>query len=201
MPKKEKDKILDNLPSWWDKARGSTTVGFVEAVANELDDFIVQMDNLVLSVYIDTAIGVELDDLGAIYKLERNPNESDASYRTRIKNARPAFIGSGTIQGLINAFTNATGLPDSNITILEPAVLKVRAEAVFTESEIDLIDIAKEALQQAKAAGVFLTTAINFHFVNDGVLATDSVFIQISPLVPGYFTIEVSGLDGADIIS
>jgi len=195
------DDMIQRLPHWWSIHEGSATYGWMLSVAQELDLFDVQSANLQLSVFISTAIGTELEDLGALFRLGRLPGEPDANYRARIQAARSAFLASGTIPGLTLAFTATTGLPDTNIVITETFPtdpLKVLAEMTFTIDTIDLIQTAINSVQNAKAAGVYLTTQLNFGLAEDDILVAD----QVSITTPGpgtSFILDVSSYDGADM--
>ncbi len=54
------------------------------------------------SHWVDTAKGAELPKIGALYEIERNPNESDASLRKRIKAAVMEYKGGGTVDSIIS---------------------------------------------------------------------------------------------------
>jgi len=194
------DQILSHLPSYWDKKTKSVTYQMLLAIAEELDNFIIEMNNLELSLYIDTAVGDELDDLGALFQLARRTGESDNDYRVRIKNARLSFIGGGTIPGLKDAFAASTGLPETQIDIVDEFDLKFLATiTVYDMAEILLLPVAEETIWNSKAAGIYPIFAHNLVF-NEGLNVADT--ITITPLSTfDEFIIEVSEIEGTDVIS
>jgi hypothetical protein len=194
------DDILSHLPHYWDKKTQSVTYQMLLAIADELDAFKVEKDNLVLSIQIDTAVGTELDDIGELFKLARRTGESDTDYRVRIKNARLSFIGGGTIPGLKNAFEAATGLPQSQLDITDEFDLKFLATITVNDmAEILLLPIAEDTILASKAAGIGVLFAHNLIFHED-LSVSDT--ITITPLSAfNEFIIEVSEIEGTDVIS
>lgn len=200
------DRMLDYLPSWWDTDVGSITYEWMLSVSDELDRFDIESDNLRLSLFVDTALGEELDSIGALFRLARKPAESDEFYRARIKSAAAIFRSSGTKPGIISAIVDLAGVDPSDVVITEdfPAnPLKFQVEITFPDQEsLDLKDAAVEAIQDAKAAGVYakILLTIGGELLTDVVDCDDTVLISL--VVPGsFFTIDVSLIDGSDLLS
>lgn len=194
------DDLLSHLPSFWDKETNSNTYGILLAIADELDDFSLEKDKLELSLKIDTAVGEEIDDIGALFKLTRRTGESDTDYRIRVKNARISFIGGGTIPGLKDAFAASTGMPESQLDITDEFDLKFLATITVNDmAEILLLPTAEDTILTSKAAGIGVLFAHNLIF-NEELLVADT--ITITPLSTfNEFIIEVSEIEGTDVIS
>lgn len=110
------DKIVELLPKiycTWDKE--SLLYYFIEVIAKKLDQVDIDLFQVMKSHWIDYAEGEDLDRLGAIYNLTRRKItaetlEDDTSYRTRIKNFLPQFIGGGTPKAILTTAISALGL-------------------------------------------------------------------------------------------
>lgn len=112
------DKIIELLPkiyrTTWEK--DGLFYYFLEMIAKKLEEVDLDLFRLMKSHWIGYAEGNDLDRLGAMYNLPRRRItaktwENDASYRTRIKNFLPQFIGGGTPKAIITASIEALGLP------------------------------------------------------------------------------------------
>lgn len=198
------DRMLDYLPRFWNTEVGSVTYEFFNSISEELDVFEQNRIFLRQSIQIDTAIGLELDDIGVLFRQARNPNESDTSYRARIKSFFINFIGGGTILALKRAVLNSSGIPEIQVTVTEFFDLKVRLSIELnTPAEIAAAYIARQAVLDAKAAGVW----VHFVWIIDGsalsesILATDMVTITgVGPTFPT-FVYEASLIDGVATLS
>ncbi len=200
------DRALGRLPSWWNTDAGSVTYGWMNSVMSELDTFDAETALLVLSLQIDTAVGDEIDSIGALFKLARKPGETDTNYRARVKSAASVFRSSGTSPGIIDAIVNLTGLSPGSIDLTEdfPAnpcqfTLTVTFETI---PSLLLKDSVVQAIADSKAAGIYA----RFVPVIGGALLTDAVDIADSVTITlvtagGFFTIEASLIEDATFIS
>lgn len=200
------ERMLDYLPSWWDTDEGSITYEWMLSVSDEMDRFDIQQGNLRLSIFIDTALAEELDAIGALFRLPRNPGESDAVYRGRIKSAAAIFRSSGTKPGIRAALVDLAGVDPGDVTITEdfPAnPLKFDVDITFSTPESLLLkDAAVQAVQDAKAAGTYaqMIFTLGGELLTDAVDCSDAVII--TQITPGdFFTIEVSLIESEAIIS
>lgn len=194
------ERLLGRFPDFYTKHGSGRLYGIMRAIDDELGYFVTEKGNLILSIQIDTAVGQELNDIGQLFLLTRRTGETDASYRARIKNARPSFTGGGTVDGLKSAFTASTGLPDTQITITDNFDLKfIAAITFYGASEIDFADEAIDAIYDSKAAGIYPMFSFTFDFQDDGVLCSDAVVItELSAF--DAFIVEVSLLEETDVI-
>lgn len=95
------DYILNNLPSRvYSKEETSNLYKFLSTFAGEMDEVNLKMQELRKTKFIDTAVGGDLDKLGAFLNLKRFSTENDEGYRARIKTRVQTFIGGGTIEAL-----------------------------------------------------------------------------------------------------
>lgn len=194
------ENILNRMPHWWKKSVNSRLTQILLAVETELDAFDVEKALLIRSIQIDTAELEELDHIGALFKLPRKAGESDTDYRARIKIARVSFLGSGTVDGITNAFVGATGLPSSQISISDVFDLKFLATLTFTSpAELTLLPDAVEAVWEAKAAGIYPLFAFELDFGESIETAELREIIPLSTF--DEFIIEVSLIEGTDVIS
>ncbi len=115
-------KLVSNLPTFMQLDSDSNNYKFLNSFSPELN---VTENNVVLlktSLHIDEAIGDDLDNLGKLFGLFRNDEESDSSFRGRIKAFFQTAIKSGSEIGLKESLANALGIEDviiKNVTTLE----------------------------------------------------------------------------------
>ena len=93
--------IFDNLPSRvYTKEESSNLYKFLSSFANEMDQVTGAMEELRKTKFIDTAMGQDLDKLGALLNLKRFSTENDEGFRARVKTRVQTFIGGGTVEAL-----------------------------------------------------------------------------------------------------
>jgi hypothetical protein len=121
MPDSKSEKIAAKLPHFyksWDK--NSLVFRFIDSAGVQLSDAERDLFNILKSHWVDTARSGDLDRIGRIYNLKRNPGESDSDYMARIKSSIQEFKGGGTINAIKTALRTALSLPDGyNIDIIE----------------------------------------------------------------------------------
>lgn len=165
-----------------------------DAVIQQFDAFIVQLDAMKASVQIDTATGLDLDNIGANIGLTRDIGESDISFRARIKAYFPGLSGSGTITELKATINRITDVPEENITITEIESAKFRVTVDVTELN-ELIETIQSIVWESKSAGTYPFFLIQPTF-NETVEVTENY--QILPNIGIFFDIYEFG--GAEVL-
>jgi len=94
------DFILDNFPNHYNKSKSSNLYKLLSALGSELDDFLLNLESVRTSRYVDDANGIELDKVASILNLKRFFNENDDLFRGRIKTKIQSFIGGGTVNAI-----------------------------------------------------------------------------------------------------
>lgn len=105
-------RILDRLPSFyktWDP--NSLLFKVVYSLAKRLDEAQKDLVAILRAHWVDKALTRDLDSLGALYSLSRNPGEADGEYRTRLKLAIMEYKGGGTRSAVLTAVTTVLRLP------------------------------------------------------------------------------------------
>lgn len=102
--------VLNNLPDNYNKNTNSNIYRILNAFSMELDKFLVEMDKVKNSRFVDYASGNDLDKIGSILSLKRLNNENDDTYRGRIKARIPSFIGGGTTYAIRQVVRNFLGV-------------------------------------------------------------------------------------------
>lgn len=102
--------ILSNLPDLYNKNTSSNLYNTLNPIAGKLDEFISQIDEVKNSRFIDTSTGTDLERIALLVNLKRFNNESDESFRSRIKSRVQSFIGGGTNDALKQVVTNYLGV-------------------------------------------------------------------------------------------
>lgn len=102
--------ILDNMPDAYDKSYGSNNYKLLEPIGKELDKFLLKLDEVKKSKFIDYAQGGDIDRIGKILNMKRFHNENDDSFRGRIKSKAPSFIGGGAISAIKQVINNYLGV-------------------------------------------------------------------------------------------
>ena len=195
---------LDRIPNFWNKEDDSNTYNIIKSFVEEMDEFSDEVDNLHLEVFVTTATGSRLDDLGKIFKLSRNPGETDDSFRIRIMAYWPGFSGGGTIYAIRSTISKITGVPISDITVTEtvPPNMKIRVSVIIDDPGEDLlIPTIREVVWKIKAAGIypFFTWIINGDLLADGAGVIDSVEIEYVGTMP-WFIVDMSEIEGVKLL-
>ena len=128
-------RIQDRFPDFyriWDDR--SLIFKLVNSLGKRLDEADKDSDRILRSHWVGTAFREDLDKLGAIFNLERKPEESDSQYRSRLKRAIVEFKGGGTVSAVLTSVKTALGLPgDYPIQMVEnPPVETSRTVEVRT---------------------------------------------------------------------
>lgn len=113
--------ILENIPDRiYYKESDGNLYKFLNSISKELDTFLIELDNVKNSKFIDYTSGAHLDRLGILLNINRFNNESDESYRGRIKSKIPSFIGGGSISAIKQVVNNYLGVEPTIIEHYKP---------------------------------------------------------------------------------
>ena len=201
MSAESKNRVLNHLPSWWSKDKDSETEHIVKSFTDEFGSYIVEINNLHTEVYLNTATGQRLDDIGKIFKLGRKSGESDSAYRIRIKAYFPGFSGGGTVPAIKATVNRMTGLPEANVIVVED-VLKFNTTIVLEEiGQDELKPTITDIIWSVKAAGVypFFTWELGGELLTENLNISDS--IAIIPITDStWFVWEASLIDGGKLL-
>ena len=132
------EKIADKLPHFylhWDRSTVISSV--VGSVGKSMDEAQKDFIAIMKAHWVDTATGVDLDSIGALYSIKRKVSESDEDYRGRLKTAVISYKGGGTLNAVRMMVRITMGLPaDYPVTIEEnPAVRLKKTWRLMAGSE------------------------------------------------------------------
>lgn len=145
----------------------------------EFNEFETELDNMKKSVQIDTAVGIELDNIASIFGISREQSETDSQFRARIKSFFPGTIGSGTINDLKQTVSRMTGLSESEISIIELESNKFRI-GFFIGPDFSLINTVKDIVWNIKAAGIYPFFDIQSGFEDTLNFGTDNIILTVT---------------------
>ncbi len=143
--------------------QGSTNIGKLDAALitsiQRIED---TFDDLINKQALSTAEGVQLDNLGTILDLEREPGQSDVDYASALLGkASGLSTQSGTAEQLISTFLLLT-LADSVVsTDLYPATFELTAIGAGIDDGSPTDQVIISTMGDAKPAGVYLGLQIN----------------------------------------
>ena len=104
------------LPGFWN--RTGTNEQIIRGYVGEISEFTTRMKQIYDQISIETAKNNSIDDFGLLFKLSRNPGETDSLYRNRLKSYYQTFLNSGTIDGIRQSLLLLTQLNEDNINIV-----------------------------------------------------------------------------------
>jgi hypothetical protein len=204
MAEERYNKILNRLPNFWNKEKDSQTAHLIKSFSDELEDYTIEVNNLHSEIYVQTATGKRLDELGRLFKLSRKLNESDDAFRVRIIAYWPGFSGGGTIPAIKSTVNKITGIPEDQVEVEEasPPVMKFRANISFIEpGQEALKETIRETIWGIKTAGVypFFNWIINGNITSEDLSIMDSVDVYYIT-TENWFIWEVSLIDSNKLI-
>ena len=217
--------ILDNLPDFLEKETPSNNYKLLKSIGINLDNIKTQIDNLKSTIRVSTATNSSLDNIGALFKLNRITGETDSNYRSRILSYWSSAKGGGIAESIKNAIIGATILSDLSIVIedIEPGILKITITPPLSEMGYNF-DLLYSTAEFAKAAGVYIFyySYLNNDLFQESIDISERVDIVDSSddgymkcelsimgdtLVPtcgdyyaGYFLTDYSRTDGDDLV-
>ena len=173
--------IQEDLPDFYRKVDDGILTLWIDAFADELDEFQTNLDAAKLELFAQTATGTFLDRIGLMVDVIRDVGESDADLRGRILSKATEFIGGGTLGSIITNFANRF-----NITIdveqrtdFIPWIRVFMDNTEFIASGITIAE-AQTFLDEIKAAGV--GTTLGFLITGEETVTADE---QDNPIIDG----------------
>lgn len=165
-------RILDRFPSFyktWD--RTSLVFHVVSALGKRVDEAEKDLFAIMRGHWVDKALRIDLDNLGALYNIGRKPGENDSVYRNRLKRAIIEFKGGGTISALQSSLKAALGLPlDYPLELVENPPREMRKELKVRTGE---------TWWQTSKSISDATMRIEISVVNEGVKITNPTITNL----------------------
>ncbi len=92
-----RERISERLPHFYKYWKTETSIfGFTDAMGTHLDESEKDQLSIMRTHWVDTANGVDLENLGSIYNIKKRDSESDPDYKNRLKTAIMSYKGGGT---------------------------------------------------------------------------------------------------------
>lgn len=144
--------------------------------AQELQDVLWQLKT---ERWLSTAVGVQLDEIGTILGLARNPGESDEDYRERLQFQIFINISNGTPEDVIRALKFLTDASQIIYTDVFPAFFQMETNGLkFPTPPNDLNDaIFKISPAGVNYCPITATYNVPIPFLVSGDLVTQPLFI------------------------
>ena len=176
-------RLLAYLPDEaYDKEIGSVNYGLMTAFAGSLNDAYDQNDSLHTQVGVNTATGTFLDELGRIFKIQRQSGETDTELRNRIKSFWVAFSGGGTADSIKNAVGSVLEIDPLLVSVVDIPDLKFMV--TFPVPVLGpIIGTVRETVVQAKDAGVYPLFTATVLIADEGVEIAESLIWTPSPAI------------------
>jgi len=199
-------KILDSLISVFNRSPSGELKYITDAVDSSLSTLQEDISLLNLEYVISTSTGDWLNEWGKWFEVTRLTNESDVSYRGRIKSA--ATKPKVSIPALISTVQSYLNDPAAKISIYEPHVdVAVFSKSVYSGTHkfqtgdyyrSGVIDVVspimtselKQILNKSKASGVKLSYTILNEMIQDGSVL-DSSFPLLDSMAIEYEIREI----------
>lgn len=154
------------------KPDGSLTnfMKLIKVLADELQELENVNWELKTERWLDSAIGAQLDEIGIILGLPRNPGESDENYRQRLR---------------FQIFINSTsGTPEQLIAILK--FLTNAESIIYVERDFAFVEMTTDGL----------TFPDPPNLLNDGLFSLSPAGVNYIPIIATYNQRQVFGLAG-----
>lgn len=163
--------------------------GLVEALTQEvqnLEDTAVQLNELRA---LDTATGAQLDGIGSLVGVDREPGQSDADYRMRIKAQIGINLSQGEPERLIETFQVLVAAEIVLLQELYPGEVALSSEATFaTQEEVDDILAILESIAPAGVRVAYIGIFdFDEPFSFEGSLGGEGFGSTTDPLIGGLF--------------
>ena len=194
--------IIQRYPSWWNSGAESNNYQLAYAFSNELAKSSLNIDDLHIEIYVNTASGERLDDIGEIFKLKRKSAEEDEDYRARIKAYWPGYSGGGTAPAIKSTVNRMTGLPEADVIVTDINYIKFKTEILLDSlADVLLKDTIFDTIWNIKAAGVypFFEWTLGGDLLDEALEVSDSVSITYVSTSP-WFIVGQSLIGGAKVI-
>ena len=128
------EKIVDRLPRFyraWDYK--SNMASLITSIGKTINEQNKDLFAIMRSHWVDSAFAENLDLLGEIFKLKRRKNETDDSFRVRIKYFIVEFLGGGTKEAILAQTRLFLGLREDypEVDLIEnPAVEQIEERTI-----------------------------------------------------------------------
>jgi hypothetical protein len=113
----ELHELLKILGHYYATDPGSNIAKFLTSHANRIDEIRAILDDIQDNRYLDTATGYSLDLIGAKLSLGRETEESDKTYRRRLKLEIMILISQGRIEEIREILAEGLQIDDTQILI------------------------------------------------------------------------------------
>ncbi len=100
---KETEIVMDEnktLRAIFTETEQSNFNALMESIGKEIEEYMIVLQDVLEAHFVDEAEDKQLDEIGQMWGLRRIPNETDTSFRERIKAYAPGFGGGGTFDDL-----------------------------------------------------------------------------------------------------
>lgn len=158
-----------HIKSPFDTREGSVWDRLLNTIGEEFEDLHTARDEAMLSSYVDTATGAQLDKIGSFVFLPRRHEETDDHYRGRLKVQLRTLIGGGTIPDIKETSAILLGTQPSEVDIIEdfdnePARFDINfSDQYLSDSTVEVSDFVS-FLDEIRAAGVRIFGSIEGSF-------------------------------------
>lgn len=148
-----------HIKSPFDTSDGSVWDRLLNTIGEEFEDIHAARDDAMMSAYVDTATGEQLDKIGTFVFLPRRHDETDDHYRGRLKVQLRTLIGGGTIADIKETSAILLDTHSSEVDIIEdfdnePARFDINfSDRYLSESTVEVSDFVS-FLDEIRAAGV-----------------------------------------------
>jgi hypothetical protein len=120
---------LQRFYKHWQK--DSLIFSLLHSVSKQIDEIDEEITALMKAHWVDTAKEAELSKLGILVGAERLPEENDAHFRVRLKNAVNEYKGGGTVSAILESVRALLGAKsDGDIQIVENPRVEASAEFI-----------------------------------------------------------------------
>jgi hypothetical protein len=151
-----------NAPPWLiEKLKGSEVPAALAAVDPQFNDIETAIFGVMVGVWLDTAVGVQLDVLGIHLGLARE-GRADADYRTDLVLQASILAGAGRVESVISLIRLLFDTDIVEYTPMYPAHFRVWQGGI--------LDISPEKIKPVVPAGVGFHLAYEFVLENDDLL-------------------------------
>jgi len=180
-------KILNNMPSFIKKDETDNNYKLVVSFNEDytlIDNNITTLKN---NLQISTATNSDLDKIGKLFKLVRSTNETDISFRSRIKAFFQSNLGGGSAPTLQSSLARSLNISEDDITITTVSEnIFTISIAIDEDTDLTILNNIDIIVNKSKATGMYFKKAA------DGSIPIESK--------NNIFMINVSNVNGEDYI-
>ena len=181
------DNTISRLTSPYNQDPTSNNYKFLSIFSDEYGEINTTISDIKSAHFVDSATGMSLDNLGVLLQTFRETAETDAHYRIRLKTMWARYIGSGTIQDVLDIVAAMLAVETNRIEVIEDFVgvyanfdvwvwLQDLVDAGITTSDLnDLLDAVKGAGISVAAHAYGTFTARAAADPNDSTLGYDDI--------------------------